>query len=50
MLPGYRYSIIKNNYLYVINELSSSIDVIKLDDYEPKVIVQNIKTIPKIYK
>ena len=44
---GPRYSIIKNNYLYVINELSSSIDVIELDDYEPKVIVQNIKTIPK---
>ena len=42
---GPRYSIIKNNYLYVINELSSSIDIIELDTV-PKIIIQNIKTIP----
>ena len=40
---GPRYIIFINDYLYVINELSSSISVIEMCDV-PK-IIQNIKTI-----
>jgi 6-phosphogluconolactonase len=44
---GPRYSIIEKEYLYVINELSSSISVIKLIDDLPNEIIQNISTIPE---
>ena len=43
---GPRYSVINNGHIYIINELSSSITIINLED-ESKSILQNIKTIPK---
>ena len=44
---GPRYSIVEKEYLYVINELSSSISVIKLINNLPNEIIQNISTIPE---
>ena len=42
---GPRYTIIHNDHIYIINELSSSLSVIDLNDTTSKVI-QNITTLP----
>lgn len=47
---GPRYLIINNHYLYVINELNSSIIVLKIISETELLIIQNISTIPKTFK